>query len=122
MANSQDLDPNRIAFLQGVLAALAASGQVVHYDEIRRLCRFSQQQLGEYLGAARSPMTAANQPDFCTVVVGETGWPGAGWGDPAAWAHALRRAHEYWRDRRSMDNADFRNKYGSEPEVPGLWK
>ena len=75
------LDEGRVRFLRGVLAALASTGQVVTYDEIRRLCRLSQEQCGEYLGEARNRMLAASQPDFCAVVVNSSGSPGEGWGD-----------------------------------------
>jgi len=120
------IDEHRVAFLRGVLAALASTGQVVHYDEIRRLCRLAQEQLGTYLGEARKLSVAAGQPDFCSVVVKDAGWPGDGFAhpapqtDPVAWAKALRSAHEYWRDRRFMDNTEFGAKYGALPAVPGL--
>jgi hypothetical protein len=57
-------DENRVAFLRGVLAALASTGQVVHYKEIRRLCRFSQEQLGTYLGEARKPLSSGRATGF----------------------------------------------------------
>jgi hypothetical protein len=122
MSNSATIDPNRLAFLQGVLAAFASSGAVVHYDEIRRLCRFSQEQLGEYLGQARVPLVDAGQPDFCAIVVNDGGWPGDGWGKPDAWPAALRLAHRFWRDRRRMDNTAFEAEHGAVPAIPGLWK
>jgi hypothetical protein len=73
-----EIDEHRLAFLRGVLAALASTGQVVHYDEIRHLCRLNQEQLGTYLGAARQPLVDAGQPDFNAIVVKEEGWPGDG--------------------------------------------
>lgn len=118
------LDQNRVAFLRGVLAAFASTGQVVHYNEIRRLCRFSQEQLGAYLAAARSELEA--QPDFCAIVVNDGGWPGDGWAkdakgtDPTEWAKELRRVHRFWRDRRALDNAEFAQAHGGLPAVPGL--
>lgn len=48
--------------------AFASNGQTVHYDEIRRLCRLSQEQLGAYLEEARRAMVDAGQPDFCSIV------------------------------------------------------
>ena len=120
-----NVDPNRLAFLRGVLATLASNGQVVHYDEIRRLCRLNHEQLGAYLGAARGPVLASDQPDFCATVVNNEGWSGSGWSqgaagtDPREWAKALRRAHEFWRDRRRMDNTEFEAKHGALPAVPG---
>lgn len=120
------IDEHRVAFLRGVLAALASTGAVVHYNEIRRLCRLNQEQLGTYLEAARAPTLAAAQPDFCSIVVKEEGWPGDGFAvttkrtDPVAWAKELRTAHEFWRDRRQMDNDEFAAKHGAVPAVPGL--
>ena len=115
-----DIDRNRLTFMQGVLAALASTGQVVHYHELRRLCRLNQEQLGEYLGEARRELLAAGQPDFCSVVVNDGGWPGTGWGDLASWPAKLREAHNYWRDRRTLDNDDFKQRHGQPPVVPGL--
>jgi len=126
MATKGTLDEKRIVFLRGVLAALASSGQVVHYDEIRRLCRLNQEQVGEYLDAARSGLLDAEQPDFCAIVVNDRGWPGDGWAkdgkgtNPEEWAIELRRSHLYWQDRRAMDNGPFENKYKSLPTFPGL--
>lgn len=114
------LDPNRVAFMQGVLAALSSSGQVIHYDELRRLCRLSREQCGEYLAEARRELVAAGQPDFCSVVVNDGGWPGDGWGPLASWPKHLREAHIFWRDRRRFDNGDFQAAHGELPAVPGL--
>jgi len=119
------LDQNRVIFLRGVLAAFASNGQVVHYNEIRRLCRFSQEQLGEYLEAARKPLVDGGQPDFNAIVVNDQGWPGDGWigpapTDPKTWAKALRATHIFWRDRKQMDSAEFESIHGKPPAVPGL--
>jgi hypothetical protein len=119
------LDQNRIVFLRGVLAAFASNWQVVHYNEIRRLCRFSQEQLGEYLDAARQPLVQAGLPDFNVIVVNDQGWPGDGWTspgptDPKVWAQNLRATHIYWRDRKQMDNTEFEQEHGMVPPVPGL--
>lgn len=114
-----DIDSERLWFLRGVLAGLASSGQVAHYDEIRRLCRMSREQLGEYLGAARASQRP-DEPDFCSVVVKDGGWPGVGFGPLDSWPTKLRAAHNYWRDRRAMDNDDFRRKWDQLPSLPGL--
>jgi len=114
------IDRNRLTFMQGVLAGLASAGHVIHYDDLRRLCRLNQEQLGEYLGEARRKLLAAGQPDFCSVVVNDGGWPGDGWGDLDKWPKALRAAHKFWRDRRVLDNADFEERYGAPPALPGL--
>lgn len=115
-----DIDPNRLAFLKGVLAALASSGQVVHYDEIRRLCRLNQELLGAYLGMAREHLVAEGQPDYCAIVVRSEGTPGEGWGGLDAWAKSLRDTHKFWRDRRFLDNQEFEDEHGSLPIEPGL--
>lgn len=120
IAGMSTIDPNRLTFMQGVLAALASTGQVIHYDELRRLCRLSREQVGEYLGEARRELIAAGQPDFCAVVVNDGGWPGDGWGDLASWPKHLRDAHNFWRDRRTFDNGDFQERHGALPAVPGL--
>jgi hypothetical protein len=120
------IDENRLAFLRGVLAAIASSGQVVHYDEIRRLCRLSKQQLGAYLGEARKRMIAAGQPDFASIVVNDGGWPGDRWSqaaagtDPRQWAKELRKTHRFWQDRRRLDNHEFKRVWKDLPEEPGL--
>jgi len=114
-----EIDQERLWFLRGVLAALASSGQVVHYDEVRRLCRLNQEQLGDYLGAARGTQRD-DEPDFCAVVVNEGGWPGDGFGPLPAWPAELRDAHNYWRDRRAMDNSEFVKEWGGLPTLPGL--
>jgi hypothetical protein len=126
MATNGPLDENRVIFLRGVLAALASSGQLVHYDEIRRLCRLNQEQVGEYLDSARSSLLAAGQPDFCAIVVNDGGWPGDGWAkdgegtNPREWARELREVHRFWKDRRAMDNGPFSNAHTQLPVVPGL--
>lgn len=114
MATDGPLDENRVIFLRGVQAALASSGLVVHYDEIRRLCRLNQEQVGEYLDAARSSLLAAGQPDFCAIVVNDGGWPGDGW------AKELREVHRFWKDRRAMDNRPFSDAHTNLPVIPGL--
>lgn len=120
------VDPYRLAFLRGVLAALASNGQVVHYEEVRRLCRLNKEQMGEYLGEARARLVEAGQPDFCAVVVREDGLPGAGWQqaldhvDPATWSRGLAAAHRFWRDRRLQDNGEITQNHGQLPVEPGL--
>lgn len=98
----------------------ASTGQVIHYDELRRLCRLSREEVGEYLREARRELIAAGQPDFCAVVVNDGGWPGEGWGDLTSWPKHLRDAHNFWRDRRSLDNGAFQETHGALPALPGL--
>jgi len=114
-----DIDDERIWFLRGALAALASTGQVVHYNEIRRLCRFAQEQLGTALGAAREGLSP-DEPDFCAIVVNDGGWPGTGFGQLERWPADLRKAHSFWRDRRQMDNTEFQQGGRSLPTFPGL--
>ena len=118
------IDPNRKIFMRGVLVALASAGTVIHYDELRRLCRLSREQLGAYLGAAREDSIAADQPDFNAIVVNDDGMPGAGFSgaplDGVVWAAQLREVHKYWSDRRRMDNKAFVDLWGDLPAVPGL--
>lgn len=85
-----DLDGERLWFLRGVAAALASSGQVVHYDEIPRLCRLSREQAGSYLGAARAGQRQ-EEPDFCANVVNEGGWHGTGLRPPGRLASRATR-------------------------------
>lgn len=122
---SDELDPERVAFLRGVLAAFSAMGRVATYDEIRRVCRLNMTQVGSYLGAARRPYTAADQPDFCSHVVGRTkGYPGksffdAGATDLGKWAVELRKSQEFWSDRLQVDNDEFVKKWGDVQAFPG---
>lgn len=116
---ADEFDQERLWFLRGALAALASSGQVVHYDELRRLCRFSREQMGAYLGEARR-MLREDEPDFCAIVVNDGGWPGQGFGTLDDWPAALRAAHRYWQGRRQQDNTAFVNSQGDLPSVPGL--
>ncbi len=121
------IDPHRLAFLKGVIAGLASRGELITYSELRRLCRLSQEQLGEYLGAARERLLEEGQPDYCAIVVGDdSGLPSEKWfephgGDSASyWAKEVHGVHRFWRDRRSRDNPDFKEEWGSLPAEPGL--
>ena len=84
------------------------------------------EQLGAYLGEARRRLIAADQPDFCAIVVGDDGTPGSGWytqHTPATetrWAREVQRVHVFWRDRRSLDNANFEREHGKLPAEPDL--
>jgi hypothetical protein len=113
------IDDNRLWFLRGVLAATASNRQTITYDEVRRLCRFNDEQLGTYLGKARE-ILAEDEPDFCALVVNTRGVPGELWGDPENGPTEAIRAQQYWQDRRNMDNRLFKERYGSLPSVPGL--
>lgn len=110
-------DQERIQFLRGLLVALASSGQVIHYDEVRRMCRLNNTQVGEYLDAARQTLEVG-EPDFCALVVNDGGWPGDGFGELANWPSQLREVHRYWRDRRRFDNPEFEMEWGRLPSLP----
>jgi len=113
-------DETRLTFLRGVLAAFASNGQVVHYDEVRRMCRFNKEQMGVALGNARRALRKG-EPDFCAIVVNDSGEPGVGWWRGSTeWPSELRRVHQYWAKRRRLDNPSFRAVYGGLPSVPGL--
>jgi hypothetical protein len=111
-------EPSRVIFVQGVLAAFASLGQEVHYDHVRRLCGLTQQEVGSYLSAARAAR-GGSEPDLSAIVVRKSGTPGPGWGDSRKWRDAVRSVHQYWSDRRSMDNGPFFEKYDALPSVPG---
>jgi len=113
------IDRDKVVFLRGLLAAFASNGQLLNYDEIRRLCRLNDEQVGAYLDEARNGRREG-EPDFCAIVVKAVGKPGAGWGDAAAWAQEVQKAHRFWDDRRRLDNIQFQNRYGSLPAIPGL--
>jgi hypothetical protein len=116
-----DLDWEKVAFIRGLLAAFASNGQLVSYDEVRRLSRLNDEQMGKYLGAARRAR-AEGEPDFCAVVVGARGTPGDEWGDLANWPKECQRAHKFWADRKRMDNSEFEAIHGRLPAIPGLSK
>lgn len=114
-----NLDRERVMFLKGVLATLSSNRQLTNYDEIRRLCRLSDEQVGAYLDAARADRKES-EPDFCSIVVKTAGKPGLGWGNAEEWAAEVQRAHRFWADRRRMDNSEFETCHGVLPSVPGL--
>jgi hypothetical protein len=113
------IDDRRLWFLRGVLATTASNRQTITCDEIRRLCRLNDEQLGIYLGKARE-ILEATEPDYCSIVVKTTGKPGEEWGDPEEGPSEAIRAQQYWQDRRFLDNKPFEEKYKSLPSVPGL--
>ena len=113
------VDNNKLWFLRGVLVATCSNRQSITYDELRRLCRLNDEQLGTYLGRA-SEILGKDEPDYCSVVVKTTGVPGAGWGNPEEAPAEAIEAHQYWQDRRNLDNDEFEETYGSLPTVPGL--
>jgi hypothetical protein len=82
------VDHDKVLYLRGLLVAFASNGQLVNYDEIRRLARLSDEQVGTYLDEARKAL-ADTEPDFCAIVVKTAGKPGQGWGDAAKWAQAV---------------------------------
>lgn len=114
-----NIDNERVVFLRGLLVAFASNGQLVNYDDVRRLCRLSDEQMGTYLNHARKGL-AEGEPDFCAIVVKTKGQPGEGWGEPAAWAEQVQKSHRFWVDRRRLDNSEFEKLYGHLPAIPGL--
>ena len=105
-------------FILGVLIATASKGDTITYDEVRRLSRLSDRQLGTYLGMVRQ-LLQKGEPDLCAVVVKDIGTPGIGWGNLVNWQNELRMVHSYWMDRRALDNTPFATKHGDVPSVPG---
>jgi hypothetical protein len=113
------IDQQKVTFLRGLLAAFASNGQLLNYDEMRRLCRLNDEQMGTYLDEARTGR-AEGEPDFCSIVVKTAGKPGHGWGDAGVWAQEVQKAHRFWGDRRRLDNTQFKERYGFLPAIPGL--
>ena len=113
------IDAEKVAFLRGLLVAFASNGQLVNYDEVRRLCRLNDEQMGGYLGAARTGRSDG-EPDFCAFVVKTAGKPGDKWGDVENWAAEVQKAYRFWADRKKLDNTAFQDKYGHLPAIPGL--
>jgi len=113
------VDSNKLWFIRGVLVATCANRQTITYDELRRLCRLNDEQLGTYLGKARK-ILSKDEPDYCSVVVKTTGVPGESWGNQEEGPAAAIKAHQYWQDRRNLDNKEFEKAYGSLPTIPGL--
>lgn len=66
------VDRDKVLYLRGLLVAFASNGQLINYDEIRRLTRLSDEQVGTYLDEARKAL-ADGEPDFCSIVV-KTDW------------------------------------------------
>jgi hypothetical protein len=108
---------SKVLFLRGVLAMAAATRQVLDCEHVRRLCRLNKAQVGSALGQARKSLRA-DEPDFCAVVVNDSGEPGPGFGNTDDWARELRRVHDYWHNRIQVNNAGFVKKYGQTPSVP----
>jgi len=108
----------KVLYILGVLIATASKGDTITYDELRRLARLSDRQLGTYLGTTRG-LLKHGEPDLCAVVIKDVGTPGWGWGNLAQWQAALASVHAYWQDRRQLDNGPFAAKHGDVPSVPG---
>ena len=114
------VDSNKLWFIQGILVSTCANRQTITYDELRRLCRLNDKQLGTYLGEARD-ILSEDEPDYCSVVVKTTGVPGEGWGKQEKGpARAIKAQQRFWQDRRNLDNKEFEKTYGSLPTIPGL--
>jgi hypothetical protein len=112
------IDLRKVAFVRGMLISLAATDHPMLYDQFRRLSRLNDEQMGRYLDLARRGR-GPGEPDFCSFIIttgGEVSW---GWGDPQLAEAERIRAHAYWRDRMTMDNADFRQRYDRLPSIPG---
>jgi len=104
----------KVWFLRGLLIATAMLGETLTYDQVRRLCRLSDRQVGTMLGKARAGRPAGS-PDFCAVVQKSIGSPGKGWGDIKLWIAELKRVHSFWQDRAELDNNEFFVKHGVLP-------
>jgi len=113
------MNKTKVDIVRGLLIAFASNGQIVDYDQIRRLARLHPTDVGEYLDEARKGLNVG-EPDFCAIVVNEDGVPGTGWGNTAHAAQEIVESHKYWHDRRFMNNVAFEKKYGALPEIPGL--
>ena len=68
-------DDKKLWFIRGILVATASNRQTITYDELRRLCRLNDEQIGTYLGKARE-ILSEGEPDYCSIVVKTTGVPG----------------------------------------------
>lgn len=113
------LKKDKVWFLRGLLAAFASNRQTVTYDEMRRLCRLNDELLIKYLDEAREGL-GQGEPDYCSIVVKTTAVTGAGWGNPSDSPASALKTHQYWSDRRSLDNPAFQKKYSQLPTYPGL--
>lgn len=109
----------KVNFVRGILIFAASHGMLVSYDELRRLARLCDRQLGSYLGQVRTNL-APGEPDLCAVVVGVNGTPGVSWGNLANWSQELRRVFTFYGDRRTFDNTEFQARHGMLPTLPGL--
>ncbi len=115
------LVPGKVAFIRGVCIFAASHGIDIRYDELRRLARLSDEQLGAYLGASRQGL-APGEPDHCAMVVSTNGTPGLAWGDLNTWARERARAISFYSARRGLDNAAFEQLWGFLPTFPGKGK
>lgn len=113
------INDDKVQFLRGVLIAHASMGATITYEELRRLTRLNLEQLGAYLGAARSVLQTG-EPDFCAVAIKNAGQPGTGFGhlSAAEWEAELEKVFKYWKDRRANNNGPFAQLHGSLPSVP----
>jgi hypothetical protein len=111
------LEPERVAFLQGLLVALASCGQIIDYEELRKLSRCPQEHFTAYLEAARAPLQESRQPDVCAIVITGAGLP-AGFRDLEVWEDELEQVHTYWVDVRNLTPEEFTAAHGSLPALP----
>jgi hypothetical protein len=108
----------KVWFLRGLLVGVAMVGREVTYDQVRRLVRLSDRQVGEYLNAARQ-ILLPGEPDVCASVVKTTGGVGKGFGPESQRVAELLKARAYWQDRAELDNADFVSAHQTLPSLPG---
>ncbi len=113
------VNQDKVRFLRGILVAYASIGATITYEELRRLTRLTLEQLGAYLGEARSVLRTG-EPDFCAVAIKTAGQPGAGFGHLTTdqWEAELQKVFQYWKDRRTNNNDPFVSIHGALPSVP----
>ncbi|MFT3923977.1 MAG: hypothetical protein QM778_15695 [Myxococcales bacterium] len=111
------VDSRRVSFLQGMLVAFASAGQIVDFEELRRLCGCPEAEFVTLLEAARAPVRRAQQPDYSAVVISSSGLP-AGFRDLEHWDEELVAAHRYWTDVRNLTAEELVAAHGSLPAVP----
>jgi hypothetical protein len=108
----------KVSFIRGVLVFAASHGMFVYYDELRRLARMCDEQLGKTLGVVRTGL-APGEPDICAVVIKTSGKPGVSWGNLNTWHAEVARCFAFYADRRALDNGPFQSKHGMLPTFPG---
>ena len=108
----------KVLYLRGILIDRACLGHTITYDEVRRIMRLCDAQIGTLLGLVRQGLQPG-EPDLCAGVIKSLGKPGWGWGNSITWGVEVQALWAYWHDRTTMDNAAFEAKYHSLPTYPG---